>query len=112
MSHEDTLELQIIILITGILVPGITGNSSSKFCSISVLALKNSQFGKWSCKVKLAETPLLIEAIFTVTNDIRVSDVRLPGHLKPEKYAVYLTPFLVEGNFTFEASFSWFVGSC
>ena len=90
------------MFIAGALVPGVFGNNSVKSCSISVKTLKLSQLGSWTCKVKLADAPFFMEAVFTVTTDIRVSDVRLPRHLKPERYSVFLTPFLVEGNFTIE----------
>jgi hypothetical protein len=52
--------------------------------------------------VLLADTPFYMEAFFTATTAIRVSDVRLPRHVLPERYVVHLTPFIAEGNFTIE----------
>ncbi len=89
----------------GIVVEDVSGNSSDgKTCHLSIKSLKQSQLGKWKCQVQLAETPFYLEAFFTATTEIRVSDVRLPKHLQPEKYAVYLTPFIIENNFTTQVS--------
>ena len=79
----------------------VSGDSSDgKSCHLSIKSLKQSQLGTWRCNVQLAETPYYFEAFFTATTEIRVADVRLPKHLKPEKYSVYLTPFILENNFT------------
>jgi hypothetical protein len=39
-------------------------------------------------------------AFFTATTAVRVTDVRLPQHLVPQRYVVYLTPLLIVDNFT------------
>lgn len=39
---------------------------------------------------------------FTASTALRVSDIRLPRHLVPEHYRVYLTPFLDLNNFTIQ----------
>ena len=77
-------------------------SSDPKSCHLSIKTLKISQLGTWTCKVQLIDTPFFLEAFFTATTEIRVSDVRLPKHLKPEKYSVFLTPFITEGNFTIQ----------
>jgi hypothetical protein len=87
----------------GELVEGISGISSDpKSCHLSIKTLTIGQLGTWTCKVQLVDTPFFLEAFFTATTEIRVSDVRLPKHLKPEKYSAFLTPFIAEGNFTIQ----------
>ena len=34
--------------------------------------------------------------------DRRSDNVRLPRHLAPKRYSLYLTPFLAPGNFSFQ----------
>ncbi len=58
------------------------------------------QFGRWTCKVQFTDVATFRVAHFTVMTGARVTDVRLPRHLLPERYAVHLTPFLIVGNFT------------
>ena len=36
----------------------------------------------------------------TLSFAFQAKDIRLPGHLVPEKYKVELVPFIIPGNFT------------
>jgi len=91
----------------------ITAHSQGhKNCNITVIALKENQLGNWICKIhfqslisnnsNIENYPpnLYLSTTLTAKKDIRVKDVRLPTHMRPKHYRVYLIPFLKEGNFT------------
>ena len=65
-------------------------------------SLSEDQLGIWSCKVQLNDEDQYQEAYVTATKTLPVQDVRLPRHLNPIDYRMYLTPFIIEGNFTIE----------
>lgn len=76
--------------------------SDSKICHLKINSLSRSQLGTWRCRIVFAGSNQFHDAFFTATTEIRVSDVRLPLHLLPDKYNVFLTPYLVENNFTIQ----------
>ncbi|CAK1546276.1 unnamed protein product [Leptosia nina] len=45
-------------------------------------------------------------AIDTTTEEYKVIDVRLPNSIKPDRYSLKLTPYIFEGNFTFDGEIS------
>jgi aminopeptidase N len=71
-----------------------------KTCQLTLRNLKSNQIGDWKCRVVHANCSRFQEAHITVTPDGISMTVRLPQHLKPQKYNVYLTPFIVVDNFT------------
>ena len=90
----------------------IAHSQGSKNCNITVIALHENQLGNWICKIQF-QTPLsnnsnlenyppnlYLSTTLTAKKEIRVKDVRLPKHMRPKHYKVYLTPFLKEDNFT------------
>jgi hypothetical protein len=82
-----------------------TANASSqdpKRCRLNVPSLAADQMGTWRCKVDFADVDTYRVVFFTATTAVRVSDIRLPRHLVPERYVVFLTPFLVVNNFTIQ----------
>jgi aminopeptidase N len=87
--------------IIGRIAEGIVGNASNaKSCHITIRNLKDDQLGTWKCKVSHTESKQFQEAHLTVTPSGKSFNVRLPKHLKPRKYNIYLTPFIELGNFT------------
>jgi aminopeptidase N len=88
-------------LSTGKSVDEISGNSSdAKTCHITLANIKKEQFGTWSCKISHSSSKQTQEAHLTVTPNGKSTYVRLPKHLSPVKYNIFLTPFIVVGNFT------------
>ena len=88
-------------LFTGKSVGTLSGNSSdAKTCHITLRNIQEEQFGTWSCKVSHTSSTQYQESHITVTPNGRSSYVRLPEHLNPVKYNIFLTPFIVFGNFT------------
>ena len=88
-----------------------------KSCNITINELKENQMGNWVCKIRFQNPTtnnfssnnveiekypfhLFLSTTLTAKKEIRVKDVRLPNHLKPKHYRVYLIPFLKEDNFT------------
>ena len=78
-------------------------------CKISIYNAKEKDVGKWSCKVVLSESHQFQSAILTIPSREAgqqkyplIRDVRLPTSLIPEKYNVYLTPFIIKDNYTIE----------
>ena len=66
-------------------------------------SLKASDFGKWVFKVFYKNDPekQFLTIIKTITSDIRTeTDFRLPTHIKPRHYRIWITPFVQEGNWT------------
>ena len=77
------------------------GNVSDvKNCHITIRNIKEKHFGTWKCKIVHSKSKKFQEAFLTVTPTGISTDVRLPKHLNPDKYKIYLTPFIEEGNFT------------
>ncbi|KAM3967196.1 LOW QUALITY PROTEIN: aminopeptidase N [Aphomia sociella] len=52
-------------------------------------------------------TPTTVNSLINTTEDIStVTDVRLPTNIKPDRYYIKLTPYIFEGNFTFDGEIS------
>ena len=80
---------------------GIEATFDSSACQLKIFQLLPNNFGDWSCKVVHSGSSKFQVVHFALpTPGQRRSNHRLPGHLKPEKYTVYLTPFIEEGNFS------------
>ena len=81
----------------------------NKQCKVIVNDVKDKDIGKWSGRTTLSETNQFQESILTVPTReesqdsfLPVRDVRLPTSITPEKYNVYLTPFIIKNNYTIE----------
>ncbi|XP_059097724.1 aminopeptidase N-like isoform X2 [Tigriopus californicus] len=84
-------------------VDGILANvTSGEFCHIQVSSLKSEQIGDWTCHLDLGTGVKYQRSTLTVTDKLRISDVRLPGDLKPTTYKVALIPFIIPDNFTID----------
>ena len=73
-----------------------------EFC-LTIKELGADDFGKWVFKVFYKNDPKnqFQVIIKTITSDIRKEpDFRLPTHIKPYHYNIWLTPFILEGNWT------------
>lgn len=77
-------------------------DTDSQNCHITVDKLKENHLGTWTCRVHVEGHQQFQEAYLTATNELPVKDVRLPLHLRPEQYNIYLTPFIVPNNFSIE----------
>ena len=80
-----------------------------KQCKVVINDVNNKDVGKWTCKIHLSETNKFQTATLTVSakdedynSFLPVRDVRLPTSVTPEKYNIYLTPFIVKDNYTIE----------
>ena len=80
-----------------------------KQCKVVIKEAKSKDVGKWDCKIHLSETNQFQTATQTVSardehynSFLPVRDVRLPNSITPEKYNIYLTPFIVNKNYTIE----------
>ena len=80
-----------------------------KQCKVVIKEAKSKDVGKWDCKIHLSETNQFQTATQTVSardehynSFLPVRDVRLPNSITPEKYNIYLTPFIVKDNYTIE----------
>jgi len=62
--------------------------------------IHKAQFGTWRCKILHSLSSQYQEAHLTVTPSGKSPEVRLPQHLSPDRYEIFLTPFIEEGNFT------------
>ena len=71
--------------------------------NLTIKNLEATEFGKWTFKAfhqKDAENPFHV-LVKTITSDIRKeTDFHLPTHIKPHHYRTWLTPFIMEGNWT------------
>ena len=77
---------------------------NSKTCKINLSNLRERQFGTWICRIGHSSSPLFQEAHLTVTPIGKSKSVRLPTHLDPIKYSLYLTPYIKEGNFSIQGN--------
>jgi aminopeptidase N len=75
---------------------------NSKTCQINLSNIQEEQFGTWTCRIGHTSSPMFQEAHMTVTPSGKSSSVRLPQHLHPLKYNIFLTPFIEVGNFTIQ----------
>jgi aminopeptidase N len=76
--------------------------TDQKICNISISQLKETQLGDWKCRISHNASPQYQEAYLSVTKTGKSQTVRLPKHLRPEKYFVFLTPFIIIDNFTIQ----------
>lgn len=84
-------------------VDGISTNTTSgEFCHIQIINLEEEQFGDWTCQLELGNGLSYQRSTLAVTDKLRISDVRLPGDLKPTYYKLSLIPFLIPDNFTID----------
>ena len=81
----------------------------NKQCKVVINEVKDKDIGKWSCRTILTEINQFQESVLTVPTReenqdsfLPVRDVRLPTSITPEKYNVYLTPFIIKDNYTIE----------
>ena len=58
--------------------------------------------GIWRCRINHGSSLQFQDAYLTATADQQSYSVRLPRHLIPKKYSLYLTPFIHVDNFTFQ----------
>ena len=80
-----------------------------KNCNITINKINENQLGNWMCKIQFQAnfssnenfpSDQYLTSTLTAKKDIRVRDVRLPVHMRPKHYRVFLIPFLKESNFT------------
>ncbi|XP_059089638.1 aminopeptidase N-like [Tigriopus californicus] len=84
-------------------VEGITSNTTSdQDCHIQVAQLKQEQIGDWTCQFDVSDALPFQRSTLAVTDQLRITDVRLPGDFSPTSYNVFLTPFIIPDNFTID----------
>ena len=58
--------------------------------------------GTWVCQIFHSASPVFQEAHFSATSNGKSPQMRLPKHIQPQKYAIFLTPFIIKDNFTIQ----------
>ena len=58
--------------------------------------------GTWICRIYHSASPVFQEAHFTATSNGKSLQMRLPKHIQPIKYAIFITPFIIKDNFTIQ----------
>jgi len=58
--------------------------------------------GSWTCRIFHSLSSQFQEAIIAATSDGKISRMRLPKQIFPQHYKIFLTPFIIQDNFTFE----------
>jgi aminopeptidase N len=56
--------------------------------------------GIWKCRINHGSSLQFQDAYLTATTDEQSLNLRLPKHLIPKRYSLYLTPFIEVDNFT------------
>ena len=80
-----------------------SGNvTNSKTCFLTINKLKAPNMGTWICRIFHSASPIFQEAHFTATSDGKSRQMRLPKLIQPIKYSIFLTPFIIEDNFTIQ----------
>ena len=84
-------------------IESLTGNiTSSKTCYISIKNLKMPAMGSWKCRILHNLSPIFQETTIAATSDGKSNHMRLPKKLMPLEYTLFVTPFIVQDNFTFQ----------
>ena len=78
-------------------------------CELTIQEASETDSGKWTCKIVLSDTKQFQAATLNIPSmkenkdySSLIRDVRLPTNLEPERYNVYLTPFIIKDNYTIE----------
>ena len=70
-------------------------------CSLSLETSVVKDLGSWTCRATTRGATTFREAtVHTTEGRSRLSDVRLPTHLRPISYNIYALPFLIPDNWT------------
>ena len=80
----------------------VSNSSDTKTCQITLRNIQEEQFGHWKCRINHNVSSQFQETLLTVTPTEKSLNVRLPRHVKPLKYEIYLTPFIEVDNFTIQ----------
>lgn len=96
----------------GDVVDGILGSQLSdfnNFCELTAESMREEFFGEWHCALHGNHNVkhLGVFHLFETQGDLYVKDVRLPRHVVPESYHIFLHPdlsgeFRVKGNLNLE----------
>ena len=80
-----------------------TATAEFSTCKIRIPRLKPEHIADWKCRISHKSCSKFQEAYITLSRTGRSSSpVRLPVHLAPVLYTVYLTPFIEVGNFSIQ----------
>ena len=85
------------------MIDSFSGNvTNSKSCFLTIKSLKAPAMGTWKCRIFHTASQIFQEAHFAATFNGKSLQMRLPKHIQPQKYALYLTPFIIKDNFTIQ----------
>jgi len=91
------------LIFTGKLIEEKSGNiTNTKSCYFTIKNLKELNMGSWTCRIFHSLSSQFQEAIIAATSDGKISRMRLPKQIFPQHYKIFLTPFIIQDNFTFE----------
>ena len=89
--------------LTGKWIENISGNvTDSKACYLTIRNLTLSEMGSWTCRIFHSLSSQFQEAIVATTSDGKSARMRLSNQIMPQRYKIFLTPFILKDNFTFQ----------
>jgi aminopeptidase N len=71
-----------------------------KSCQLMIRNVEEKHLGIWKCRINHGSSLQFQDAYLTATTDEQSLNLRLPKHLIPKRYSLYLTPFVEVDNFT------------
>ncbi len=84
-------------------IDSLSGNiTNSKTCYITIKSLKMPAMGSWKCRIVHTLSPVFQETTIAATSNGKSRQMRLPKKLIPLRYKLFVTPFIVQDNFTFQ----------
>jgi len=94
---------EIFTFLIGKPIDSLSGNiTNSKTCYITIKSLKMPAMGSWKCRIVHTLSPVFQETTIAATSNGKSRHMRLPKKLIPLRYKLFVTPFIVQDNFTFQ----------
>jgi len=94
---------EIFTFLIGKPIDSLSGNiTNSKTCYITIKSLKMPAMGSWKCRIVHTLSPVFQETTIAATSNGKSRQMRLPKKLIPLRYKLFVTPFIVQDNFTFQ----------
>ena len=90
-------------LFLGKIIDGLSGNiTDSKSCFITIKNLKKPAMGTWQCRIVHSGSPIFQEVKIAATSNGKSSQMRLTKSVMPQRYVIFLTPFIEKDNYTIQ----------
>jgi aminopeptidase N len=90
-----------MICFIGKVIDGLLGNiTDSKSCFLTIKTLKKPAMGTWQCRIVHSASTFFQEVKIAATSNGKSSQMRLSKSVVPQKYVIFITPFIEKDNFT------------